>query len=85
MLVGTTESMHQVTNPVVCSDHEVNYLLETVGSVLNKKIVKAEVMNTYSGVRPIVSSKQNIKELSNANREAAVETIDSLTNVFGGK
>lgn len=85
MLIGTTELKHEIADPVICSDQEVNYLLDAVGSVLSKKICASEVIGAYAGLRPIVSSKQNIKELSKANREAAIETIDDLINVFGGK
>ena len=36
-------------------------------------------------VRPIVSSKTSLDDLSKATRESAIETIGNLTNVFGGK
>jgi glycerol-3-phosphate dehydrogenase len=85
MLIGTTELKHEISHPIICSDQEVNYLLDAVGSILNKKLYTVDVIKNYAGVRPIVSSNQNIKELSKANREAAIETINNLTNVFGGK
>jgi glycerol-3-phosphate dehydrogenase len=84
-LIGTTELKCQIEDPVICSDQEVDYLLDAVGSILKKKLCTTEVIGNYAGVRPIVSSKQNIKELSKANREAAIEEIDDLVNVFGGK
>lgn len=84
-LIGTTELKHEISNPVTCSNYEMDYLLDAVSSVLSKRLDRVDVITSYAGVRPIVSSKQSIKELSKANREAAIETIDDLVNVFGGK
>ena len=84
-LIGTTELRHEISDRIMCSEQEVNYLIKTVNSVLVNKIEPHEISSTYAGVRPIVSKKQTINALSKATRESATETIDNLTNVFGGK
>ncbi len=84
-LIGTTEVTHKIADQISCSDHELSYLINTANSVLNRKISAIEVKQSYSGVRSIVSAKTSLDDLSKATRESAIETIGSLTNVFGGK
>lgn len=84
-LIGTTEVNHRIGQQIICSDHEVNYMINAVNSVLNRKISVNEVKSTYSGVRPIVSSLKGVDALSKSSRESAIEMIGNLTNVFGGK
>jgi glycerol-3-phosphate dehydrogenase len=84
-LIGTTEVTHKISDQISCSDHELSYLINAVNSVLNRKISPIEVKQSYSGVRPIVSAKTSLDDLSKATRDSAIETIGNLTNVFGGK
>ena len=84
-LIGTTELKHEISNPISCSSYEIDYLLDAVNSVLNKRLNRVDVIGTYAGVRPIVSAKQSVQELSKVNREATIWTLNNLINVFGGK
>ena len=84
-LIGTTEVTHKISDQISCSDHELDYLINAANFVLNRKLSPTEVKQSYSGVRPIVSAKTSLDDLSKATRESAIETIGNLTNVFGGK
>lgn len=84
-LIGTTELNFQINDEIKCTDSEISYLVSAAGSILDKKIALNEVIDSYAGVRSIVSPKQNIQALSRTSREAAIETVGDLTNVYGGK
>jgi glycerol-3-phosphate dehydrogenase len=45
------------------------------------KITELEILENFAGLRPIV--KSNSKNISKASREAIIERIDELVDMFG--
>ena len=84
-LIGTTEVPVQASDKVICSDQETEYLINSVNNVMKFKISTFDIHYNFTGVRPIVSDKFKIKDLTRASRDTAIETIGNLTNIFGGK
>lgn len=57
VLVGTTDIPHDMKEPAVCTDEEVDYFFELVSYVFPEvKINKKQIVFKYSGVRPLAAS-----------------------------
>ena len=85
-LFGTTEHAHDLAEPIVCSDQEIDYLLAIYNQYMTHQIDRSDIESTYSGVRPIVRRRsESLSNLSAASRDSEIEIIDQLINVFGGK
>ena len=84
-IVGTTEVEVDIEERPICTSSEVEYLLNVVNSFLKKKIKETDVIDSYSGIRPIVFKRANNKSLSSASRDCQIEKIGSLVNIYGGK
>ena len=57
VLVGTTDIPHDMKEPAVCTDEEVDYFFKLVAYVFPKiKIDKDQIVFKYSGVRPLAAS-----------------------------
>lgn len=83
-IIGTTEIPQKTSDNIICSDEETNYLLDIVNSYINEPINHEEIMDTYSGVRPLVFDN-NDSSVSKISRDSATEQIGSLINIYGGK
>jgi glycerol-3-phosphate dehydrogenase len=83
MLVGTTEISHSLEKENQCSWDEEKYLLDVINTYIQRKVLVAEVVGKYSGVRPIL--KSGIKKLSALSRETLIEKENRLISIFGGK
>ena len=53
-IIGTTEIPQKTSDSIICSDEETNYLLDIVNSYITEPINHEEIMDSYSGVRPLV-------------------------------
>lgn len=85
-LFGTTEHAHNLAEPIVCSDQEIDYLLAIYNQYMTHQIDRTDIESTYSGVRPIVRRRsESLSNMSAASRDSEIEIIDQLINVFGGK
>jgi glycerol-3-phosphate dehydrogenase len=57
VLVGTTDIPHDMKEPAVCTDEEVDYFFKLVSYVFPKiQIDKDQIVFKYSGVRPLAAS-----------------------------
>ena len=86
-VIGTTDLDHSkdlMEEPCI-SKEELNYLLEiTDFEFPDAKITKADIISTYAGVRPVISSDTS-KDPSKEKREHAVWSDRGLISVSGGK
>lgn len=66
------------------SEHEIDFLLETISTVLTTPLSRADVLGTYSGLRPLLDSGDgNSADIS---RHHSVLTADNgVLSVVGGK
>ena len=57
VLVGTTDIPHDMNEPALCTDEEIDYFFELVAYVFpNIKIDEDQIVFKYSGVRPLAAS-----------------------------
>ena len=63
-LLGTTEE--KVSHPEFpeISKDEMKYLIDSFNQILRKPISKNEIISSYSGVRPLIKSKENFHKSS---------------------
>lgn len=58
VLVGTTDLPHDISEPSVCTDDEVNYFFELINYVFPKiSVTSNQIVYKYSGVRPLPASQ----------------------------
>ncbi|QIG38367.1 glycerol-3-phosphate dehydrogenase/oxidase [Microbacterium sp. 4R-513] len=54
VLVGTTDLEHDMADPIVCTEEEVDYFIDLVGQVLPDIAVdRSQIVYRFSGVRPL--------------------------------
>lgn len=88
LLIGTTELEYQ-GDPADITMHpdEETYLINCYNNFFKTKISHQDIVNSYTGVRPLVS--RNHKNISSLSRDYELETIEyeglPLVNIFGGK
>jgi glycerol-3-phosphate dehydrogenase len=81
-LLGTTEVSQADPDCSAPSDEELDYLIVNYNRCFSNKIGRRDILESFSGVRPIVASKA---DFSAASRESVIERQDRLVSVFGGK
>lgn len=86
-LIGTTDADHDAAdNAPVCTEAEQEYLAAFASEYFEKPVSRADVVWTYSGVRPLYDD--GASSATAATREYVL-TLDRdaapLLNVFGGK
>lgn len=88
-LIGTTDVDHQSDlEHVECTPEEVDYLCQVVSRYFENPISKADVVWSYSGVRPLHDEIDG--KASTASRDYEIKVLDEngkapLINIFGGK
>ena len=86
-LIGTTEvDVNTPDNPSI-SDEEKIYLINTINNHFVKQISQQDIVDTYSGIRPLI---EDFKEASKVSRDYVfdlnIQNIGSpLLNIYGGK
>jgi glycerol-3-phosphate dehydrogenase len=86
-LVGTTDLDHQadLDEEAAPSPEEITYLLRSVQAHFPElALTEADIMATFAGVRPVISSGQN-KAPSKESRDHVLWNEDGLITVTGGK
>jgi glycerol-3-phosphate dehydrogenase len=54
VLVGTTDLEHDMRDPIVCTEAEVDYFIDLIGQVLPRiEVQKSQIVYRFSGVRPL--------------------------------
>jgi glycerol-3-phosphate dehydrogenase len=86
-LIGTTDKDHQgKPGAVACTDEERDYLLAFANRYFAATLTAADVVWTYSGVRPLYND--GAKSATAATRDYVLSLDEGsapLLNVFGGK
>lgn len=87
-LIGTTDLDHTAGEPIVASAEEIAYLCEGASGYFKAAITPADVVWTYSGVRPLVDDGSGKPE--SATRGYRLDLSDQeagapLLSVYGGK
>ncbi len=87
-LIGTTDRDQASGDPIKASEEEIAYLCEGASRYFGKEITPADVVWTYSGVRPLIDDGSGKPEA--ATRGYRLELSDPgegapLLSVYGGK
>ena len=86
-LIGTTDKDHQgAPKDATCTDEERDYLLKFASQYFAQPVTAADVVWTYSGVRPLYND--GAKSATAATRDYVLSLDGNgapLLNVFGGK
>jgi glycerol-3-phosphate dehydrogenase len=88
-LIGTTDADHQPGEPVEASPEEIAYLCAGASDYFRNAITPADVVWSYSGVRPLVDDGKGRPEAASRGYRFDIDTgADGkapLLSVFGGK
>ncbi len=86
-LIGTTEKeVYSPDNPTI-DNEEIDYLINTVNKFFIRQISSDEIVETYSGIRPLI---EDFNEASKITRDYIFDLNISdsntpLLNIYGGK
>jgi len=86
-LIGTTEvEVDSPENPKI-DEKEIQYLIKSVNNYFIKQIHHKDVIDTYSGIRPLI---EDYKEASKVTRDYIFDLniedpLSPLLNIYGGK
>ncbi len=88
-LIGTTDEDHQGDpgKPEI-SDAETDYLLQSVSEYLKRKVTRAQVRWSYSGIRPLYDDGASKAQEATRDYVLKLDRADAqapLLSVFGGK
>ncbi|MEN3749355.1 glycerol-3-phosphate dehydrogenase [Sphingomonas sp. HF-S3] len=84
--IGTTDVQVNRPEDAVCSDEEVAYLIEATNRYFKRQTTAADVVTTWSGVRPL--HDDGSAKAQSVTRDYLLELDDSgapLLSIFGGK
>ena len=85
-LIGTTEVEVKSPDENKIDDFEINYLIDCVNKYFVKQINKNDIVETYSGIRPLI---EDFKEASKVTRDYIFDlnTKNKLPvlSIYGGK
>jgi len=85
-LIGTTEVEVKSPENNGISNQEIQYLIKSVNNYLKKQISKKDIVDTYSGIRPLI---EDFKEASKVTRDYVfdLQIVKKLPllNIYGGK
>lgn len=83
MLVGTTEIRNDSPEPSKISEMEIKYLIKSINNYFKETISEDDIMDSYSGVRPLI--KSNKENFHGSSRDYFIQKNNKLFSVFGGK
>lgn len=86
-LIGTTDKDHQgAPGTATCTDEERDYLLRFASQYFAQPLTAADVVWTYSGVRPLYNDGAKSATAATRDYVLSLDTAGApLLNVFGGK
>jgi len=81
-LLGTTEVKVKSPDKPKIDTNEKNYLIDSINQALKDPITMDDIISDYSGVRPLIRSKNNFHKSS---RDFFIQQDSNLISIFGGK
>jgi len=85
LLVGTTETESDLSDPMMVTRQEAEYLLRHLGRYLSRKFQFSDIVSAMAGLRPLVRSADE-RDTKNIARDYEIEVGRSdLISVLGGK
>ena len=87
-LIGTTDIAVEASEKPVCSPDEIAYLCNIAGHYMKKPVTPADVVWTYSGVRPLFDDGDDDPSAVTRDYHLELDATDGrapILSVFGGK
>ncbi len=87
-VIGTTDIPSEFGDKPVCTPEEIAYLCEIAGHYMQKPVTPADVVWTYSGVRPLFDDGDDNPSAVTRDYHLEVDSPEGaapLLSVFGGK
>jgi len=88
-LIGTTDVEYRgEPSDIKISEDEVQYLLNITNDYFKKKIVRDDIVTTYSGVRPLLDDESAEAQSVTRDYTLEIEDLDGkapILSIFGGK
>src|SRR4029077_16685275 len=87
-LIGTTDIPVEASEDAVCTPEEISYLCELASHYMAKPVTPADVVWTYSGVRPLFDDGDDNPSAVTRDYHLEVDAPHGgapLLSVFGGK
>lgn len=87
VIVGTTDTLldNHSLEPNALPE-EVNFIISTANSYLNKEVKKEDVLSVFAGLRPLAAPKKNSEKTKEISRSHKILVSDSeLITITGGK
>ena len=85
-LIGTTEIEVNSPDENKIDNYEINYLIDCVNKYFVKQINKNDIVETYSGIRPLI---EDFKEASKVTRDYIFDLNTKnklpILSIYGGK
>jgi glycerol-3-phosphate dehydrogenase len=81
-LIGTTEVRQKLSIDIKVDEAEIDYLINAYNSYFNLQISSADVVTSFTGLRPLIKKTENA---SKTTREYVIERDNRVLSVFGGK
>ncbi|MDY0133046.1 MAG: FAD-dependent oxidoreductase [Desulforegulaceae bacterium] len=86
LILGTTDIDANSFKDLKINKKEAAYLIEGANHILGKnKILDKDIISSFSGIRPVISSKNTNKPPSKESREHLVWENNKIISVTGGK
>ena len=87
VLVGTTDTpLNDHSLEPQALETEINFILQTAGSYLQKAPTRADVLSVYAGLRPLAAPQKDTDSTKEISRSHKIITADSgLITITGGK
>lgn len=87
-LIGTTDRDQDPAQPIAASEEEIAYLCEGASTYFAKAVTPADVVWTYSGVRPLIDDGSGKPEAATRGYRLDLSKAEAgapLLSVYGGK
>jgi len=81
-LLGTTEVKVKSPDIPKIDTNEENYLIDSINQVFRDPVTRKDIVSSYSGVRPLIRSKNDFHKSS---RDFFIQQDSNLISIFGGK
>jgi glycerol-3-phosphate dehydrogenase len=86
LIIGTTDLDAKSFKDLKISPKEAEYLIKGANYILGEnKISYKDVISTFSGIRPVISTRKSQKDPSKESREHLVWEKNKIISVTGGK
>jgi len=78
------EAPGPIPDEPVASDAEIDFLLDTVNAALGTPLTRADILGTYSGLRPLLDSGEG-STADVSRKHQLITSSDGLVTIVGGK